>query len=118
MACWKVGTEDLRASLLLLESVDEECCGIVEVLIEDTVVVRVKWRREKRWLRLAVRRREKREVWGLRKEMTKGKARMAMAIAMASSLSFEARRVRLSHSFLGFMGGTFCNLRYRSGIII
>ena len=114
MACWKVGTEDLRASLLLLESVDEECCGIVEVLIEDTVVVRVKWRREKRWLRLAVRRREKREVWGLRKEMTKGKARMAMA----SSLSFEARRVRLSHSFLGFMGGTFCNLRYRSGIII
>ena len=99
---------------MLLESVDEECCGIVEVLIEDTVVVRVKWRREKRWLRLAVRRREKREVWGLRKEMTKGKARMAMA----SSLSFEARRVRLSHFFLGFMGGTFCNLRYRSGIII
>ena len=45
MACWKVGTEDLTASLLLLllleesESVEGECCGILveeEVLIAET----------------------------------------------------------------------------------
>ena len=46
MACWKVGTGDLIASLLLLlelesESVDGECCGILveeeeEVLIAET----------------------------------------------------------------------------------
>ena len=40
MACWKVGTEDLTASLLLeeSESVEGECCGILveEVLIAET----------------------------------------------------------------------------------
>ena len=100
MACWKVGTEDLIASLLLLlelesesESVDGECCGILveekEVLIAETA----KWRRKRWWwLRLAMRRRERPEVWGLRKEMTR-----------------QAWRVRLSQ--LGFIGGTFCNLK-------
>ena len=40
MACWKVGTEDLIASLLLLEleseSVDSDCCGI---LVEEEKVL-------------------------------------------------------------------------------
>ena len=40
MACWKVGTEDLIASLLLLEleseSVDNDCCGI---LVEEEKVL-------------------------------------------------------------------------------
>ena len=45
MVCWKVGTEDLIASLLLLEleseSVDSDCCGILveeeKVLIAEMV---------------------------------------------------------------------------------
>ena len=76
MACWKVGTGHLIASLLLLlllelesgsESVDGECCGILvdeeEVLIAETA----KWRRGRKrwwWLRLATRRRERPEVCG------------------------------------------------------
>ena len=94
MACWKVGTGHLIASLLLLllelesgsESVDGECCGILveeeeeEVLIAETAKRR---RGRKRWwLRLAIRKRERPEAWGLRKEMTRGKARMAMAMAL------------------------------------
>ena len=44
MACWKVGTEDLIASLLLLEleseSVDDKCCGIlVEEEEEEEVLI-------------------------------------------------------------------------------
>ncbi|KAM3685532.1 hypothetical protein ACJW31_11G124900 [Castanea mollissima] len=97
MACWKVGTEDLIASLLLLlelelesesesEYVNGECCGILgeeeEVLNAETAKRR---RGRKRWwLRLATRRRERPEVWGLRKEMTRGKARMGMAMALKS----------------------------------
>ena len=45
MACWKVGTEDLIALLLLLEleseSIDNDCCGILveeeKVLIAEMV---------------------------------------------------------------------------------
>ena len=69
MACWKVGTGHLIASLLLLElesgseSVEGECCGILveeeEVLIAETAKRR---RGRKRWwwwwLRLAIRKRE------------------------------------------------------------
>ena len=84
MACyWKVGTEDLIALLLLeleSESVDGECCGIL-VEEEEVLIVEMakRWRGQKRWrLRLAMRRRDRLEVWGLRKEMTRGKARMAL----------------------------------------
>ena len=74
MACWKVGTGHLIASLLLelesgSESVEGECCGILveeeEVLIAETAKRR---RGRKRWwwwwLRLAIRKRERPEAWG------------------------------------------------------
>ena len=122
MACWKVGTGHLIASLLLLlllelesgsESVEGECCGILveeeEVLIAETAKRR---RGRKRWwLRLAIRKRERPEAWGLRNEMTRGKARMAMAMALKG---LEAWTEKLSQ--LGFLGGTFCNLKYRTEI--
>ena len=117
MACWKVGTGHLIASLLLelesgSESVEGECCGILveeEVLIAETAKRR---RGRKRWwLRLAIRKRERPEAWGLRNEMTRGKARMAMAMALKG---LEAWTERLSQ--LGFLGGTFCNLKYRTEI--
>ena len=88
MACyWKVGTEDLIASLLLeleFESVDGECYGIL-VEEEEVLIVEIAkwWRGKKRWwLRLAMRRRDRLEVWGLRKEMTRGKMRMAITMAL------------------------------------
>ena len=43
--------------------------------------------------------------------MTRGKARMAMAMALKG---LEARTEKLSQ--LGFLGGTFCNLKYRTEI--
>nr|POF16251.1 hypothetical protein CFP56_38619 [Quercus suber] len=63
---------------------DDECCGILveeeEVLIAEKVMQRQG--RKRWWLRLATRRRDRPEVWGLRKEMIRGKARMAMAMAL------------------------------------
>ena len=88
MACWKVGTEALRGSLL--GSVDD-CCGIAEEVLIAETAVRVKWRREacggKRWLELGLpaRRRQRREVWGLRNEMTSGNARMAMPASQCNA---------------------------------
>ena len=43
--------------------------------------------------------------------MTRGKARMAMAMALKG---LEAWTEKLSQ--LGFLGGTFCNLKYRTEI--
>ena len=48
MACWKVGIEDLIASLLLLEleseSVDDKCCGI---LVEEEEVLIAKMAKQR-----------------------------------------------------------------------
>ena len=60
---------------------------------------------------MAIRKRERPEAWGLRNEMTRGKARMAMAMALKG---LEAWTEKLSQ--LGFLGGTFCNLKYRTEI--
>lgn len=83
IACWNVGTEAFRGSLL--GSVDE-CCGAAEVLIAETEVL-VKWR----WLKprqlgfgLAdERNKDRRAAWGFRTEMTKGSARIVIAASLA-----------------------------------
>ena len=45
MACWKVGTEDLIASLLLLELesefVDDKCCGILVEEEEEVLIAKM-----------------------------------------------------------------------------
>lgn len=81
MACWKVGAGALRGSLL--GSVDE-CCGIAEEVLIAETAVRAKWQQgtsgvqRRLGFSLPARRRQRREVWGLRNEMTSGNARMAM----------------------------------------
>ena len=81
MACWKVRRDGFRGS----ESLDD-CCGAAEVVMAETEVpanrrkvcrgFRKRVGEEQRW-------KERREAWGFRNEMTKGKASMAIAAACA-----------------------------------